>query len=845
MTVFAPIVRLVSTWYGALVAVALAAAVVIAVGLGRPGLWEPNELSIADRVVAKIDRNDPSTEIGKADIAAKAQQAANKIANGGDKEPPAPACAKVVPEAPLARSSGERALTWGITTFGMTDGGMRAPFAILGILCALAICGIAIRLGSPRAGWLAGLVGLSFPLLVLSSKQLTSEIATATGGAMLVYGLVALSHRRPPLASIRGILDVLLSLLAIAAGTGLAFIGGGALLGLLVPIGAVAASAGFGVPAIRRLVQQGVRAVTRRGQRIGAALPAGAWVGLLAAAISCGLLYILTKQMYSLKAPITGGRELLGKSIVPSGCYSSTLGAIWPPDDNLRNTYESSIEQIAFGTYPWGILAPLAVAGLLSSLRPGRRRAAALTLAWGAGAWIATEAFQRKVGFTIWAGFPALAVVVGVWLDGLLEARARVRDVALATAATEPTAESAGSLDDEDLVAADLTTTANDDTCVDSMAPANLQVGLFVALGMIVLGKDLQQFPQRLASLLVGNDTIKYPVLAKFAGLPTRIWILAIGGLIAGGFAFSMWYYATGPGPALARRRARSDLALKLAIAMTLPMALFWGVGWHRSLSANLSSKQIFATYRELRNPGDRLLLMGDLGNAPRYYADGPATRVVSYDKLFEQFADTKTRAFAMVPGPELCAMHREANGRPYFVLDDSNARSLLVSNNVAGATDHNPLATAVLRAEPSNITNRPLGKIIYDNRIEIIGWNIPPVVNRGSTFTVTLFYKVLQPIPGSYKVFFHIDGSGLRFNGDHEPIGGRCATSYWKVGDYIADTFRIEAGGATFPPGTYDVWVGFFTGSSPNWRNMTVSNAPADSRDNADRVRLLKLKLD
>ena len=125
-----------------------------------------------------------------------------------------------------------------------------------------------------------------------------------------------------------------------------------------------------------------------------------------------------------------------------------------------------------------------------------------------------------------------------------------------------------------------------------------------------------------------------------------------------------MWYYATGPGPALARRRARSDLALKLAIAMTLPMALFWGVGWHRSLSANLSSKQIFATYRELRNPGDRLLLMGDLGNAPRYYADGPATRVVSYDKLFEQFADTKTRAFAMVPGPELCAMHREARGR-------------------------------------------------------------------------------------------------------------------------------------------------------------------------------------
>lgn len=834
MSVFAPIFRIVNQWWGALIAVALAAAVVILVGLGRPGLWEPQELTVADRVVAKLDRADPTTEAGKAELAAKAQRAAADAANP---PPVTPAtCPKVVPENAVARSFTDRAVAWGIKTFGMTDGGMRAPFAMLGVLCALAICGIAIRLGSARAGWLAGLVGLSFPLLVLSSKQLTSEIATATGGALIVYGFVALAHRRVKLQSALGVVDILVSVVALIAGTGLAFIGGGALLGLLVPVGAVAASAGFGVAALRRGAGTIVRIMRRRSHAsTNQPLPVGAWVGVVAALATCGLLYILTKQMYSLKAPITGGRELLGKSIVPSGCYSSALGAVWPPDDNLRITYESSIEQIAFGTYPWGILAPLAVAGLLASLRPGRRRAAALALAWGAGAWVATEAFQRKVGLTIWAGFPALAVVVGVWLDALLESRRAAR-----LAPTDATVADDGN-DDRDNAEA----TGNDDNAIDKMAPANLQIGLFVALGIIVLGKDLQQFPQRIASLLVGNDAIKYPVMAKFIGVPTRIWILALGGLIAAGFAFAMWSYVAGTGAAAAKRRARADKALAFAIMMTVPMALFWSFGWHRSLSNNLSSKPIFATYRDLRNAGDRLFLMGDVGNAPRYYADGPATRIPSYDKLFTEFADTKTRAFALVPGPELCAMHREANGRTYYVLDDSNARSLLVSNSVAGATDHNPLVTAVLRTEPPNITNRPAGKIVYDNRIEIIGWNMPPVVSRGSTFKVTLFYKVLQPIPGAYRVFFHVDGAGLRFNGDHPPINDRCATSYWKVGDYIADTFTVESGGATFPSGMYDVWVGFFTGSNPNWRNMPVSNAPADSRDNADRVRLLKLKLD
>ena len=120
----------------------------------------------------------------------------------------------------------------------------------------------------------------------------------------------------------------------------------------------------------------------------------------------------------------------------------------------------------------------------------------------------------------------------------------------------------------------------------------------------------------------------------------------------------------------------------------------------------------------------------------------------------------------------------------------------------------------------------------------------MPKRVERGQKFTVTMFYKVLQPVGGNWRVLFHFDG-GLRFNGDHEPIKGRCQTATWQPGDYIVDSHVVTAGGSAFAPGTYEVWTGFFTGSNPNWKNMPVSEAPADMRDNADRVKITTIVLD
>jgi len=73
-------------------------------------------------------------------------------------------------------------------------------------------------------------------------------------------------------------------------------------------------------------------------------------------------------------------------------------------------------------------------------------------------------------------------------------------------------------------------------------------------------------------------------------------------------------------------------------------------------------------------------------------------------------------------------------------VIDDRNLRSLLLSNKVDGATDKNPLAKSIVHAEPTNIPYKPKGKIVWDGRIQLLGWDIPKSVSRGSRFQIKAF---------------------------------------------------------------------------------------------------------
>jgi hypothetical protein len=786
------IARQLDRWPVALACVIALAAVVVLPGLGHFGLWEPQERGVADRMAPR--------RIGTTGDLRAILDPAVQAAQTKTLQLPTDTCPKAASPDSLARSLTPRAAGWGRDAISDSDTGRRLPFALLGILTVLAAAGIAMRKAGTRAALISTLVLLSMPLLVFQARQLTSEIGTAAGVTLIIYGLLAVRPR----ASVLALVDSAVGALALALGLVLAFAGGGALLGLAVPLLAYAAAGSFGACALadlgRALRNAGLSALHVVWPRAAIGRTRSQYKGsdgmaLVATLAAIGVLCVLAYQLFSLNQPqpfvVPPQREVLDHAIVPTNCWSSALGGLWRPDDDLRYIWDSTFEQIAYGTFPWGVLAPIAMVALLGSTDKDRRKVGALTLAWAVAAWLASEVFQRKVGFTVWAGFPALAIAVGVWIDSMLAER---------------------------------------------RLPAGAKlVGLFLLLAVVDLGKDLQGFTERLTSLTVGADAIQYPSMAHLALVPTKLWILILGAIVAGAFGAVLVLRARGRGPALV-----------VALAGTGVVAAFWSFGWLPNLAQHLSSKVLFDTYLDLRKPGDVLVIMGDYGDAPHDYAPDAKPEVLTGREQIVTALARPQRVFAIAPATERCSLHRELGGKPYYVLEDRNTKALLLSNKVDGTTDKNPLRKSILHEPPPNISHKPKARVVYDGRVELLGWDIPKSVSRGSKFDVTLYYKVLQPVGGAWQVLMHFDGSaGRAGNGDHFPIDNVCQTSTWQPGDYIVDHFTVQGLAPAFPSGTYEVWTGFFTGSNPNWRNMPVSEAPPDMRDTADRVKITTIIVD
>jgi hypothetical protein len=795
--------RAVSRWWSAIACVAIVGGVVLCGGLGSFGLWEPQERGLADKANAQAPAQTP-------------------------KQTAVDACPKAAPKDADARSLQSRAIAFGKDELSDSDAGERLPFAILGVLTLLATAGIAMRIAGARAGVIAALVLLSMPLLVLQSRQLNSEIGTAAGGALSVYGLLALGsfgdvvralplglappRRRPAIA----LLDAIVGALALVLGIAIGFYAGGGLLGIVAPIGAFAVVGALGIPTLAdgvRLVRNSALSLVARlspRRAIGRSLwpyRRGNGTALLATAIAGIVLAALIYQMFSLRDPQPGltppERAVLGHAIVAPACWSPALGGVWRAEDDIRIIYDGTFEQIAYGTFPWGVLAPIAFASLLALTPSGkagkRRMLGVLALAWAGASWIASELFLRKVGFMLYAGFPAFALAIGAWLDGLLD-----RD---------------------------------DQASATRYPAAGVLVGAFAVLAVVDLGKDLQSFTEKLTSLLVGGDSIAYPPQSQWLFVPTRLWLLVLGALFSLAFAFALSFRG---------KRVGRIGAIATAV-MTVVFAAFWAFGWQPALAQNLSSKTMFDAITDLAKSGDQLVIMGDLGGAPKDYAPELKPEPAANRPAIITALSRANRVFAIAPETERCAIHREMGAKPYYLIDDRNAHSLLLSNKLDGTTDKNPLSKMIVHAEPTGIRFKPKGRVVWENKIQLLGWDIPPTVSRSSKFTITTYYKILGSIGPSYTVLYHIDSNqfGRAFTADHPPTEGLCATSTWQAGDYIIDTHTVWAGNATTPKGTFEVWTGFFTGSGGNFKNMTLSEAPGDMRDPTDRVKITTIVLD
>ncbi|HJL34097.1 MAG TPA: hypothetical protein RMG95_00215, partial [Polyangiaceae bacterium LLY-WYZ-15_(1-7)] len=257
--------------------------------------------------------------------------------------------------------------------------------------------------------------------------------------------------------------------------------------------------------------------------------------------------------------------------------------------------------------------------------------------------------------------------------------------------------------------------------------------------------------------------------------------------------------------------------------------------GYIPQLSSHFSPREVYDSYNELHGEGEPLAEYRVSGRAAAYYAEGETRDLESQSELLAYLAE-EGRRWAVIPADELASVnraYRQDAGEHLFVADARSARVLLVTNRpIEGRENQNFIAGAVLDEEP-NPEHRVGG--LFDERIELIGYDLetpqPGYVGAGQSFTVTWYWRARQRVPGSYKIFLHIDGQGNRMNGDHDPVEGRYPVRLWDQGDIVVDRQTLTVP-ANYRPGRYTFFIGFYAGSN------RLAVTPEDMDDGDDRLR-------
>jgi hypothetical protein len=260
-------------------------------------------------------------------------------------------------------------------------------------------------------------------------------------------------------------------------------------------------------------------------------------------------------------------------------------------------------------------------------------------------------------------------------------------------------------------------------------------------------------------------------------------------------------------------------------------------MGYYPALAAQLSPKEVFDTFRELRRPDDQLALLGTSPRAGAFYAEAAVPVFADVATAFAWIdAEPAPRRFLVAKArdlPRLNSLYRGAHGRNMPVLDARSSQNVLVSSSLSqGEVDQNPFAQFVLDEAPA--IARPVSARFHD-QIELLGWDV--IDARGklvsfvvpqTAYTIRFYYRVLEKIPTTWRAFLHIDGQQRRYNGDHAVLGGEYAMNLWQKGDIVRDDHALTLE-ANFTPGPYWVFVGFF--------NQSARMPVTDGQSQEDRV--------
>jgi 4-amino-4-deoxy-L-arabinose transferase-like glycosyltransferase len=813
----------------------LVAALSLFLPLASSGIWDPPE-----REVAELGRRIALNLLGGHDLAVLG--ANNEVPTRGE----------------LGR--GELPFTSiaaGFRVFGLHEWAGRLPLALWGVLGLLATYLLVRRLADRRSAWFAVLVLSTMPLYFLHARTMLGDIVTMASLSLAIsgWGLAVFDRRSPePIAS--RLLFLGLGLLGMAC----AVLSRGVLIGIAVPAFSI-----------------GVTWLVLRAAQLSSRERLGDTLGALA--LACGTL-----------AGLVAGRALY-LAPKGTGPFTLLLGSMINRPRVLP-TFDSVLLLLGHALFPWSAVLPVAFGALLRTPPgpPGgaREREAALrllALTTAVVAWFGYGIAEPVVGPLPFAGVAALAIAIALFARDFERGTPASRTAPMVVCALAilllvdfknfpekglsafcvPDAHFPDSFKETawHLLAAGTLLfcgafffllqerSSHHDSRFEAreyrawwrslreLWAGNLQFALLVLeaalLGLWLLGTLGDHVPSlnRLEALGAAQRRV---VLGAAGAVPLLIaapWlVLAIRdafrtlfdpelGSVFGAGRVSGW---------LLGGASRAQAALSAGAGFGLCLSLIY----YPRLAAQISPKQVYEAYQRDAKSGEELGMLGSGSASASYYAGRTVPSFELATRAFDWLTSSAgKRRWLVIRDTDLAPLNSlfRASATPAHnlpVLDARSSEILLVSNQLAGQPNQNPLARYVLEEapHPSHVLNANL-----DDKLDVLGWDAlasdgRPVaaVEAGRHYEFVIYYRVVQPISGSWETFIHIDGFQRRFNGDHPTLAGKYPFNLWHVGDFIADRhdFALEP---NFGAGKYRVYFGLYSGS----RRLEVRRGAAE----------------
>ncbi|HUU01590.1 MAG TPA: glycosyltransferase family 39 protein [Myxococcota bacterium] len=433
-----------------------------------------------------------------------------------------------------------------------------------------------------------------------------------------------------------------------------------------------------------------------------------------------------------------------------------------------EGTFDVFFKQLAFATYPWVTLLPMAFIRIIRwkpSDFEGAGKKNLLVLLGAIVPWAAFSLFQTKFHHYIFPVVPFMAVMVGVYL-----ARAR---------------------NDAD------------------RAEMRLLTMLAIPIGAVMLLDILHNYKWFISMFdyyygwPMPRGLDPYPFLGVLGGA----WLLVMA-----------WLFF---------RRNVGDAAFGAMFAVSAATCVFLTAWIMPRVTPTFTQEPLYRAYmKECGGKAPIAQYNGWLSRSVSFYFDNKAVDLSksdqpNVDKAIE-FLARPTRSFLILGagfgqdcksllaglGPQV----KKKLGKSLYVVSDDHPFSCLCSTERDPA-GQKKVATSVLSEVPSGIHKT---NVDFDGKIELLGWKLSqPEVEKGGTFTISYFFKCKVQSGDDWLVFIHGDGpqgGAHRVFGDHAPMGGLYPTSEWKVGEIIEDDYSMVVP-ANYPYQSFTLWMGLWKG--------------------------------